>query len=175
MWTYIIDGALILILLISIIVGIVKGFFDSLLSLIGTGIALVASVLCAKYLTNIVNSIFGLESWVLGKLNESSESIQFFGGKFTLNNSEVAKFAVWVVTVIALFLIIKLVIFILAKIFESVTKNSPTLSGLNRLLGMLFGAVKGGVTVAVLLAVCCLLGQIPFIGSTNDIFYILFS
>ena len=169
MWTYIIDGALILILVVSIIIGIAKGFFDSLLSLIGTGIALVASVFCAKYLTNFVNQLFGLEGWILGKLNESSESIKFFGGKFTLENAEVAKFVVWVVTVVALFLIIKLAIFILAKIFESVTKTSPTVSGINRILGMIFGAVKGAVTAACILAVCCMLGQVPFIGSSiND-------
>lgn len=169
MWTYIIDGAFIIILLVSIIVGIAKGFFDSLLSLIGTGIALVASVFCAKYVTSVVNNIFGLENWILGKLGESTESIKFFGGKFSLENSEVAKFVVWIITVVALFLIIKLAIFILAKIFESVTKNSPTVSGINRLLGMIFGAVKGAATVAVLLAVCSLLSQVPFIGSSiND-------
>ena len=65
-----------------------------------------------------------------------------------------------------MFLIIKLAIYILAKIFESVTKNSPTLSGLNRLFGMIFGLAKGVVWVAVLLALCSAVSEIPVIGST---------
>lgn len=167
MWSYIIDGILIAIIVISAIVGIAKGFFDSLLSLIGTGVALVVSVLVAKHVSNWINKIFGLENFILEKLDGANEgSISFFGDKFTLTNSEVAKFCVWILTVVIVFLIIKLAIYILAKIFESVTKNSPTLSGLNRLFGMVFGIAKGGVVVVALLALCSMLVQVPIIGTT---------
>ena len=167
MWSYIIDGILIAVIVISTIIGIVKGLFDSILSLIGTGIALGVSVFTAKYVSGFLNKIINIEQFVLDKLDASNEGfVEFFGGKFQYSNVEVAKFAVWIFTVIILFLIIKLALFILAKIFESVVKNNPTLSGINRVLGMLFGIIKGGAYVAIALAACSLFAQVPVIGST---------
>lgn len=163
MWPYIIDGVLILILVISTIVGIVKGFFDSLLSLIGTGLAFAIAVFTAKYVSSFLNKILGIEEFVLKKLDATNEgTVEFFGVR---TNSEVAKFCTWIVTVIVLFLIIKLAIYILSKIFESVTKNSPTLSGINRLLGMVFGLAKGVAYVAVILGLCSSVAEVPVIGT----------
>lgn len=171
MWPYIIDGVLILILVVSVIVGIVKGFFDSLLGLIGTGLAFLIAIFTAKYLSNFLNKIIGIEDFVMNKLSAiegNDGTIQFFG---TRTNSEVAKFCSWIVTVIVIFLIIKLVIFVLSKIFESVVQNSPTISGINRVLGMVFGFAKGCVWVAVILGLCSAVSQVPVIGTsiTNKI------
>lgn len=164
MWPYIIDGVLILILVVSMIVGIVKGFFDSILSLLGTGLSFVIAIFTAKHVSSFLNNLLGIENFVLTKLDGTTEgTVEFFG---TRTNAEVAKFCTWIVTVIVLFLIIKLAIYILAKIFESVTKNSPTLSGLNRLFGMLFGIAKGGAYVAVILGLCSAVSQVPVIGSS---------
>lgn len=164
MWPYIIDGVLILILVISTIVGIVKGFFDSLLSLLGTGLSFSIAVFTAKYVSGFLNKIIGIEEFVLNKLDATNEgTVEFFG---TRTNADVAKFCTWIVTVIVMFLIIKLAIFILAKIFESVTKNSPTLSGINRVFGMLFGLLKGAAWVVVLLALCSSVSKVPVIGTT---------
>ena len=90
------------------------------------------------------------------------ENFTIFGATF--DNVEVAKFMVWICSIVIVFLIIKLAIFILAKIFASVTKNSPTISGINRVLGMVFGLVKGVVVVAGCLAILSLLSQISAIG-----------
>lgn len=167
MWSYIIDGVLIGIIVICAIIGIVKGLFDSILSLLGTGIALGVSVFTAKYLSNFLNSIINIEQFVLDKLDASNEGfVEFFGGKFSYSNVEVAKFCVWIVTVIVIFLVIKLALLILSKLFESVVKNSPTISGINRVLGMIFGAIKGALTVVILLALSSALAQVPVIGST---------
>jgi len=167
MWSYIIDGALILIIVISAIIGIIKGFFDSLLSLLGTGIALAVAVFTAKYVSNWLNKIVNIEQFILDKLDASNEgSIEFFNGKFSYSNVEVAKFCVWLITVLVIFLIIKLALYILAKIFESVTKNSPTISGINRVLGLIFGLVKGALSVAVTLALCSAAAQVPLVGPT---------
>lgn len=165
MWNYIIDGLLILIIVVCAIIGIVKGFFDSILSLVGTGLALAVSVFTAKYVANFINKIFNFEEFLLTKIDEATTEgvITIFG--VDLQNTEVAKFAVWVVSIIIVFIIVKLAIFILSKIFESVVKNSPTMGGINRVLGMVFGIVKGGVTVLGLLAVCSLLAQVPGIGT----------
>ncbi len=171
MWPYIIDGVLILILVVSVIVGIVKGFFDSLLGLIGTGLAFLIAIFTAKYLSNFLNKIIGVEDFVINKLGAiegNDGTIQFFG---TRTNSEVAKFCSWIVTVIVVFLIIKLVIFVLSKIFESVVQNSPTISGINRVLGLVFGFAKGCTWVAVILGLCSAVSQVPVIGTsiTNKI------
>lgn len=164
MWGYIIDGILIAIIIIAAIVGIVKGLIDSVLGLFGTGIALAAGVFGAKYLSSFVNKIFGLDSFILSKLKDGAEgSFTFFGGEFS--NVEIAKFCVWLVTVVIIFLIVKLAIFILSKIFESVTENHPKLSGINRVLGMVFGIAKGGIISVAIIAVASVLSDIPGIGS----------
>ena len=166
MWSYIIDGALILLLVVSIIIGISKGLIDSVLSLVGTGIALLASVFLSKHVANLINKIFNFEDFVLNHLDGAEEGSMKIFGVIELNNVEVAKFAVWIASVVILFILIKLVIYIVAKMFEAVIKSSPTVSGINRVLGMIFGAIKGGVMVLISLALCTLLCQLPFIGGT---------
>ncbi len=164
-WSYVIDGVLILMVLISIIVGISKGFFDSVLSLISTGLALAASVFLSKYVANFINKLFNFEDFVLQHLDGAAEgSVKIFG-VIELSNVEIAKFCVWISAVIIVYIVIKLVVRILSKMFEAVVKNSIAISGLNRLLGLVFGAVKGGVMVLVALALCTLLSQLPIIGS----------
>lgn len=165
MWGFIVDAILIVIILICVIVGIAKGFFDSLLSLIGTGLSLVASVFLAKYVANFINKIFNFEEFVLEKLDGATAeggAVKFFS--IELSNVEIAKFCVWICAVVVLFLAVKLVIFILSKIFEAVVTSSQTISGINRVLGMIFGLVKGCVTVIAILALCSLLAQVPVIG-----------
>ena len=163
MWGFIIDGVLIAIIVVSLIIGICKGLIDSVLGLLGTAIAVVAGVFGAKFLSNFVNRIFNLETFVLGKLEGGAEgTAKFFGGEFS--NVDIAKFCVWVLTVVIIFLIVKLAIFILAKIFESVVANSPRLTGINRVLGMLFGTVKGLIVALGIVAIGSLVSEVPGIG-----------
>lgn len=162
MWSYIIDGLLIGIIVVCAIVGIAKGLFDSVLGLVSTGLALAVSIFTAKYVADFINKIFNFEDFILGKLDGMGESFTIFGATF--DNVEVAKFIVWICSIVIVFLIIKLAIFILAKIFASVTKNSPTISGINRVLGMVFGLAKGVVVVAGCLAILSLLSQISVVG-----------
>ena len=163
MWGFIIDGVLIAIIVVSLIIGICKGLIDSVLGLLGTAIAVVAGVFGAKFLSNFVNRIFNLETFVLGKLEGGAEgTAKFFGGEFS--NIDIAKFCVWVLTVVIIFLIVKLAIFILAKIFESVVANSPRLTGINRVLGMLFGTIKGLIVALGIVAIGSLVSEVPGIG-----------
>ncbi|MBQ7351325.1 MAG: CvpA family protein [Clostridia bacterium] len=161
MWSYIIDGLLILILIVCTIVGIAKGLFDSILGLISTGLALVISAFTAKYIANLINKLFNFEDFILKKLDGKELSI--FGHAYT--PSDIAKFCVWICSLVIMFLLIKFVIFILAKVFESVTKTSPTISGVNRVLGMVFGLAKGCVIVVSLLALCSIITNVPAIGA----------
>ncbi len=165
MWSYIIDGILILLVVVSIIVGISKGLLDSILSLVGTGLALAISVFLSKYLANFINKIFNFEDFVLKHLDGAETGSMKIFGVIELSNVEVAKFAVWIASVVIVFILIKLAIYILSKMFESVVNSSPTVSGINRVLGMVFGFIKGGVMVIVSLALCTLICQLPLIGS----------
>lgn len=168
MWKYIIDGIIIAIIVIFALIGVAKGFFDGVLGLLGTGISLLGAVFLAKYVADFVNKIFNFEEKLLVEIYKAKPegTVTFFGGTLSFSNEKVAKFAVWLITLIILFLVFKLAIFILAKIFESVTKSSPTISGLNRLFGMVFGILQGGAIVAVLLALTCLVSQVPIVGTT---------
>ena len=164
MWSYIIDGILILILLVCIITGIVRGLIDGVLHLVGSGLAIAAAVFLAKYAANFINKIFNFEDWVLNKLDGGREGSFELFGKIKLDNVELAKFTVWIISVIIVFLVIKLVLLILTKVFESVTKKSVTISAINRVLGMIFGILRGGVIVLALVGVCTLLANVPVIG-----------
>lgn len=166
MWNYIIDGLLILIIIIFTIIGIAKGLFESILGLVSTSVAIAVSMFTAKYVANFINKLFNFEELIYNKIHATDPSTEVFTILGTeLKKSDVAKFVVWVISLIIVYLVVKLAIFILSKIFESITKSSPTISGLNRVFGMIFGLVKGGVIVIALLAVCSLISTIPGIGA----------
>lgn len=63
-----------------------------------------------------------------------------------------------ILTGIVLFLVIKFIIFLLARLFES--KESISISGINRALGMVVGIAKGVLIVLVaytILTICCMI------------------
>lgn len=69
---------------------------------------------------------------------------------------------------IVLFILIKFLVFLLAKLFD--TKEKPILSGINRALGMIFGAVKGCLFVVIaytVLSISCMV--FPIQASVDDI------
>lgn len=165
MWSLIIDGIVIGIIIVFAIIGIIKGLIDSVISLLGTAIAVAVGVFTAKYVSVLVNKIFNLENAILNAMDGGEAgAVKIFGNEFS--NPDVARFAVWLISAVAIFLLTKLVLLILSKMFEKVTQNAPVISGLNRVLGAIFGVVKGVVMVAVSLALCSALSQLPFIGTT---------
>lgn len=69
---------------------------------------------------------------------------------------------------VVLFVLIKFLVFLLAKLFD--TKEKPVLSGINRALGMVLGAIKGGLFVVVLytaLSISCMV--FPIQAEVDDI------
>ena len=62
-----------------------------------------------------------------------------------------------VVTGIVLFLAVKLVIFLLGKLFDSIEDKRGGKSGLDRLFGAALGALKGGVVVVAIFIICSVL------------------
>ena len=151
------------------IIGLVKGFFDSLLSLVGTGLSVIASIYLAKPAAGLINKIVDVPNLfmkLLDKAFANNDTVQFFENVFT--KSDMAAFLSLVFAGVIVFILIKLAIWLLAKLFDGVTKKSSIASGLNKVLGLIFGLVKGGFIVCVLLAVCSLLANTQIFGNSID-------
>ena len=61
---------------------------------------------------------------------------------------------------VLLFLLIRIVIALLSKLFDKITENRAV-NGLDRVLGFVFGAIKGLIFVAVVIAILNILCVIP--------------
>lgn len=153
MWVDIVFFAIII---VFAVIGLWKGLFESLLSLISTGVCVFVAVYLAKPCASFINNTLGLDTpkmfdGLIGKFSKE-QVFHLFGMEFA--RSEVAGFLSMIFAGLVVFILLKLGIYLLAKIFDSMTQNSTVLSGLNRVLGMLFGIIKGGVIVIVALALC---------------------
>lgn len=80
-------------------------------------------------------------------------------------SNNMGNFAATVFTVIVMFILIRIGIFILSKIFDAITKKRA-LSGLDRLLGAAMGLLKGGILVFGVLSVFYALS--PIIPAINN-------
>ena len=168
MW---VDIVLFAILIVSVLIGLWKGFFDSLLGLVSTGIALVVGVTCAKPAAGFINKIINLPNWfdgMLAKTINDTELVSIFGSeKMAFTRLELANFLSIIASGVLMFLLVKVGIWLLAKLFDSVVEGSTIGSGLNKLLGGLFGLLRGGVIVIAILLLCSVIqgAQIPKVSS----------
>ena len=161
-----IDVIFAVIIIVYALIGLSKGFFESVLRLVSTGASVGLAVWLAKPLSAIVNKILPLIKWYEKALENQPETIKVFGYEFT--HSQAAAFLSIVTTGIVIFFLVKIIIWILAKLFDNATKNNTALSGINRVLGLLFGLAKGGVIIAALLGTVSLLSSIPALEKTGD-------
>ena len=167
MW---IDIVLAIVLIAFVAIGIWKGFFDSILGLISTAIAVVVGITCAKPATGFINKLVNLPGWfekLLSKAFQEGEVIKLFGNEnLAFDKTQLANFLAVVATGIILFFITKIGIWLIAKLFDSVVENSSIGSGLNKLLGGVFGLLRGGAVVITILLLCSFLSGVPIIGNT---------
>lgn len=191
----VLDIIVIAVLAIFAIIGFVKGFLNTLLSLFGNLASLAIAIVIVKPCAKFLDGIFHIVDWlggliikgvqnanILPDLSASTlapdevishlKSTNTLLGKFTslfvdtsvaeygagatdlvstLTNS-MGNFAAMVFTVIIMFILIRIAVLILSKIFDAITKKSA-LSGLDRLLGGVFGLCKGALIVTVILSI----------------------
>jgi len=69
-----------------------------------------------------------------------------------------------IITGILIFILLKLAIFLLSKIFDNIARTK-VLGGLNKFLGLLFGAVKAGLIIIVLNCIVVALSLIPAVNN----------
>ncbi len=153
MWVDIIFFAIII---IFALIGLWKGLFESLISLISTAVCVAISIYLAKPCASFINNTIGLDTPKMfdGLIGKFTEEQQFSLFNMTFKRSEIAGFLSMIFAGIVVFILLKLAIYLLAKIFDSITNGNTVLNGLNRVLGMLFGIIKGGIIVIVTLAIC---------------------
>ncbi len=158
MW---VDIVLIAILVVFLIIGLWKGFFDSLLGLISTGLAIVVAITCAKPASSFINKFINLPNWIdglLSKVMAEDKVVNLFGNAdLSFTRIQLANFLSIVMSAIIVFIVTKLAIWLLAKLFDSVVSESTFASGLNKVLGGIFGIVRGGALILAILLLCAVL------------------
>lgn len=77
-------------------------------------------------------------------------------------------FVTMAICMILAFVLIKLAIYFLAKLFDSLKNKSLAFSGLDRLLGLVIGVLKGLVFIALIFVVAGMLQTIPTVANVLD-------
>ena len=165
-----IDIVFFVFLVIFAIIGFAKGFLKSLLGLFSTFVTLLLAIWISKPVSALIDNLFGLSA-AFGSLMESgihdafadgipiifqglvtilmgqeymqtadTTSVQF-AADFSLKLGEIITV---VISVIVLYFIIRLVLYLLSRLFDIITQ-SRAISGLDRILGLVLGAAKGVV------------------------------
>lgn len=145
-----IDIIFIAIIVLFAIIGLAKGLIDSILSLFTTFGSAILAYFLAKPFYTFFAKIFDINGMFENLLTQTfglSDPVSIFGNDLTI--AQMGEFISIVFSGIVAFVLVRSVVWLVSKIFDSATKSSSALSGLNRLFGLLFGAVKG-------LAICCL-------------------
>ncbi len=72
------------------------------------------------------------------------------------------------ICIILAFIVIKIVIKLLSKIFDSMKKNNKAINGLDKLLGLIMGAAKGLLIIAIVIIIANCIQTIPAVASALD-------
>ena len=102
------------------------------------------------FLNKFAEILMGPEYWT--GYTGGSSSVEFI----TDFANQIGQVIAVIVAVLILFILIKIVLAILNKIFESISKNRAV-SGLDRLFGLILGAVKGALFVSIVFIVAYLI------------------
>lgn len=162
-----IDIIFIAILIICAIIGLVKGLLDSVLGLVSGGAALFLAIWLAKPFTALIRKIIDIDG-LSNNLLQSwgvAETTSFLGIAEVTRN-QIATFMSLILCAVVLFLLIKVLVWVLSKLFGSAISGSTALSGLNRVFGLIFGVARGLFTCCIVLAICSVLSFIQPLGQT---------
>lgn len=87
-----IDVTVIAIIVIFALIGLFKGFFKSIISMVSTIVVLIASVFLASPFARLMNKIYNFTGWIAGKLSKSIVSMGAFYSEpiHGMSGSEVA-------------------------------------------------------------------------------------
>ena len=206
----VIDIVIIAVLLLFGIIGMIKGFLNTILSLFSSLASLGVAIFCAKPVAKFLNNVFGLIGAIGGKIAGSlAGTIQPFQSGYATNEltgsalkeylaqdgltfqerlfklfiedgktfstaeqtaaeadkqivtyigERLAAIISLVIATLVVFILLKIAVLLLAKLFDAITKNRA-IGGLDRALGLIFGLVKASLIICVVLAVFYLIAN----------------
>ena len=137
-------------IVISAIIGMKKGFFATLLSLLGFVGTIILAYFFHDEIMLLFEKLFGAKTWLVETLGETVGGI-------------VGTIAAMVVT----YLLIRILIFIINHTIGHIFKGK-LLGGINSFLGFLLGLVKGAAYVVITLIVINILTLIPSVKTWAD-------
>jgi uncharacterized membrane protein required for colicin V production len=163
-----IDIVFIAIIVVFALIGLAKGLFESILSIFSSALSIAIAILASSYVATFLNNITkcndffakSIVSWGWVK----QEGLEFLGKLYT--PAQVANTITVIISVVAVWLLLKLAIWLLSRLFNNVTASSTAISGLNRVLGLFFGIAKGFLIVCVGLG---LVSIVTFFGIGSNI------
>lgn len=144
------DLIIVLVVLIFMILGYYKGLVRSILSVVQYFAVIVLSIKLAPAFSKFLIEKFSLDltivEWIKNNENMFSEAINL------INNEILKNFAgriINVLSIIILFIVLKIVFGFAISILNKVT-NLPILNAVNRLGGLILGAVNGILVVYII-------------------------
>lgn len=154
-----VDIVFIVLIGIFAIIGLSKGLFESILGIFSTVLSLAVAIWVSGPVSDFINSTVHANEFFANTLVKwkwiTEEGAKIFGKVYTFE--QIGNAVSVIISVIAVWLLIKLAILLLSKLFDSATSSSSALSGLNRVLGLIFGAAKGFIIGVAILGLASLL------------------
>jgi uncharacterized membrane protein required for colicin V production len=137
------DVVFLAIVLYNLILGTMRGFMRSTLRMVTSIVSLIAAFFLAKPVAEFINNTWDvadkLEPWI----NEHIGFLERFNEK--------GWFALFILTVIGLFIVIRLLLIIVDRLLKKLKESSQAVNFLDKTLGFLFGIVMAAVAVVGLL------------------------
>lgn len=206
----VIDIVVIAVLALFGIIGMIKGFLNTLISFFGNLASIGVAILCAKPVAKFLDSVFGIVSKIGDKIAGGLANIKPFasniaavgdnvltgaelkeympsgslyeralklfvedGKEFTMTTEaaeqmdtqvvqyigqRVAGILAIVIAAIVMFILLRVAILLLAKLFNALSKNKA-IGGLDKVVGLIFGLLKGAILVSLVLGIFYLIAN----------------
>ena len=206
----VIDIVVIAVLALFGIIGMIKGFLNTLISFFGNLASIGVAILCAKPVAKFLDSVFGIVSKIGDKIAGGLANIKPFasniaavgdnvltgaelkeympsgslyeralklfvedGKEFTMTTEtaeqmdtqvvqyigqRVAGILAIVIAAIVMFILLRVAILLLAKLFNALSKNKA-IGGLDKAVGLIFGLLKGAILVSLVLGIFYLIAN----------------
>lgn len=157
-----IDIIFLAIIALFAIIGLWKGLLDSILGLITSFASIFIAIWAAKPVAKFIRKLIDVDSIfynLVGGFFGGSETKSIFGVELT--REKLSAFLTVAACAVLVFILLRIAVWLISKLFDSATASSSTLSGLNRLFGLCFGLAKG------LLINCVVLGGISILANTG--------
>lgn len=146
----IVDLIFLAVLAIFAVVGMFRGFFSTLLSLLGFVGAILIAWLFREQTVVILDSLFDLTNWLNNVVGENIASV-----------------LAPAIAIIVAFVLLKIIVFILEHTLGKLFKGG-LVGKINSVLGLILGFVKGVLFSIALFAIVCVLTLIPSVKTFVD-------